>query len=283
MSRNCAWRSGASTTPSRRCAPNGRGSTIPLASRVSPGGIWPCNRPKCRQLDRLDNLPERPPELVPLDEPDPIGIMIAHPELLDRSVTGSLPRRRGDDGAHAGRAACIITRRRCPGGAGWCIGCFMHAMATSRSRRGLASVSSSSSSRRLCRDCSTAGHVRGSARGAGGPGVTGSHDAVATARPDILDRNGEILATDVRIALAVRGAATDHRRRRSIRVAHRVMPDSDAGELRERLGSKRRFVWLKREITSKQQRANSPARHPGHRLPAREQARLSERGRKSRT
>ena len=44
-----------------------------------------------RQLDRLDNLPERPPELVPLDEPDPIGIMIARPELLDRSVTGSLP------------------------------------------------------------------------------------------------------------------------------------------------------------------------------------------------
>ena len=25
-----------------------------------------------------------------------------------------------------------------------------------------------------------------------------AHDAVATARPDILDRNGEILATDVR-------------------------------------------------------------------------------------
>lgn len=44
-----------------------------------------------RQLDRLDNLPERRPELVPLDEPDPIGIMIARPELLDRSVTGSLP------------------------------------------------------------------------------------------------------------------------------------------------------------------------------------------------
>jgi cell division protein FtsL len=46
---------------------------------------------EARQIDRLDNLPERPPDLVPADEPDPIGIMIAKPELIDRSVTGSLP------------------------------------------------------------------------------------------------------------------------------------------------------------------------------------------------
>ncbi len=32
-----------------------------------------------------------------------------------------------------------------------------------------------------------------------------------------------------------------------------VMPDLDTSELRERLGSKRGFVWLKREITPKQQ------------------------------
>jgi cell division protein FtsL len=46
-----------------------------------------------RQFDRLDNLPERPPELVPSDATDPIGIVIANPELLDRLVTGSLPAR----------------------------------------------------------------------------------------------------------------------------------------------------------------------------------------------
>ena len=44
-----------------------------------------------RQFDRLDKLPERPPDLVPLDEPDPIGTMIANPEIVDRSATGSLP------------------------------------------------------------------------------------------------------------------------------------------------------------------------------------------------
>src|SRR5882724_1582551 len=46
---------------------------------------------EARQIDRLDNLPERPPDLVPADEPDPIGTVIAKPELIDRSVTGSLP------------------------------------------------------------------------------------------------------------------------------------------------------------------------------------------------
>jgi hypothetical protein len=50
---------------------------------------------EARQYDRLDNLPDRPPDLVPVDEKDPIGIMIAHPEILHDSVTGSLgPARR---------------------------------------------------------------------------------------------------------------------------------------------------------------------------------------------
>ena len=45
-----------------------------------------------RQFDRLDNLPERPPELAPAD--DAIGTVIAKPELVDRSATGSLPAKR---------------------------------------------------------------------------------------------------------------------------------------------------------------------------------------------
>jgi hypothetical protein len=44
-----------------------------------------------RQSDRLNDLPERPPDLVPAGEPDPIGMVIAHPDVLDRSTTGSLP------------------------------------------------------------------------------------------------------------------------------------------------------------------------------------------------
>lgn len=42
---------------------------------------------EARQHDRLDRLPQRPPELVPVDEPDPIGTMIAHPEMLDPAMT----------------------------------------------------------------------------------------------------------------------------------------------------------------------------------------------------
>jgi cell division protein FtsL len=42
-----------------------------------------------RQLDRLDNLPERPTE--PISEPDPIGTMLANPGQVDRAPTGSVP------------------------------------------------------------------------------------------------------------------------------------------------------------------------------------------------
>jgi len=45
---------------------------------------------QAQQYDRLDNLPQRPPDLVPVEESDPIGTVIAHPEVLDRSVTGSV-------------------------------------------------------------------------------------------------------------------------------------------------------------------------------------------------
>jgi cell division protein FtsI (penicillin-binding protein 3) len=79
-------------------------------------------------------------------------------------------------------------------------------------------------------------------------------DAVATARPNILDRNGEILATDVRVP-SLYGEP-----RRIIDVDEAVelltadVPDLNASELRERLSSKKGFVWLKRDITPVQQR-----------------------------
>jgi hypothetical protein len=48
-----------------------------------------------QQYDRLDNLPERPPDLVPVEEKDPIGLVIAHPEIVRDSSTGSIaPARR---------------------------------------------------------------------------------------------------------------------------------------------------------------------------------------------
>jgi cell division protein FtsI (penicillin-binding protein 3) len=81
-----------------------------------------------------------------------------------------------------------------------------------------------------------------------------SSDAIATARPDILDRNGTVLATDVRVPSLYAEP------RRLIDVDEAVelltadLPDLDANELRERLSSKRGFVWLRRDIAAEQQR-----------------------------
>jgi cell division protein FtsI (penicillin-binding protein 3) len=82
-----------------------------------------------------------------------------------------------------------------------------------------------------------------------------SGDAIATARPDILDRRGEVLATDVRVPSLY---AEPRRLIDSDEAAELLtadLPDLDAAELRERLALKRGFVWLKRDITPEQQRA----------------------------
>jgi cell division protein FtsI (penicillin-binding protein 3) len=80
-----------------------------------------------------------------------------------------------------------------------------------------------------------------------------AQDAVATARPDILDRNGRILATDVKMPSLFAEPRRIIDVDEAIELLTAVMPDLDTNELRERLGSKRGFVWLKREITAKQQ------------------------------
>jgi cell division protein FtsI (penicillin-binding protein 3) len=82
----------------------------------------------------------------------------------------------------------------------------------------------------------------------------GPSDAVATARPDIVDRRGDVLATDVP-APSLFG---DPRRLidvdEAVELLSAVLPDLDTKEARERLSAKQRsFVWLKREITPRQQ------------------------------
>lgn len=78
-------------------------------------------------------------------------------------------------------------------------------------------------------------------------------DAVATARPDILDRNGEIIATDVKSPSLFAEPRKLIDVDEAVELLTATLPDLDASEVRERLSSKRGFVWLKREITPKQQ------------------------------
>ena len=81
-----------------------------------------------------------------------------------------------------------------------------------------------------------------------------ARDAVATARPDIIDRTGEVLATDVKAASLFGEPKRLIDVDEAVELLTASMPDLDAKETRDRLGNRRRgFAWLKREITPKQQ------------------------------
>jgi len=79
-------------------------------------------------------------------------------------------------------------------------------------------------------------------------------DAVATARPDIVDRRGEVLATDVKAPSLFGEPKRLIDVDEAVELLTAVMPDLDTKEVRERLGNRKRgFAWLRREITPKQQ------------------------------
>lgn len=88
------------------------------------------------------------------------------------------------------------------------------------------------------------------------PGQDGTagrgQEAVSASRPDIVDRNGAVLATDVRsISLFAepRKLAASFDVDEATEMLTAVLPDLDQREVRERLRSGRGFAWLKREIT----------------------------------
>jgi cell division protein FtsI (penicillin-binding protein 3) len=82
---------------------------------------------------------------------------------------------------------------------------------------------------------------------------TAAQDAFATARPDIVDRNGEILATDVKAPSLYGEPRRIIDKDEAIELLTATLPDLDTGEVRQRLAGRKGFVWLKREITPQQQ------------------------------
>jgi cell division protein FtsI (penicillin-binding protein 3) len=77
-------------------------------------------------------------------------------------------------------------------------------------------------------------------------------EMVSGARPDLVDRNGEILATDVKTTSVFAEPNRIIDKDEAVELLTAVLPDVDAKELREKLGGKRGFAWVKRGITPQQ-------------------------------
>ncbi|MBO0734215.1 MAG: penicillin-binding protein 2 [Methylocapsa sp.] len=82
----------------------------------------------------------------------------------------------------------------------------------------------------------------------------GASDQVAAARPDIVDRNGKILATDIKVMSVFAEPRRIIDKDEAVELLTAVLPDLDARELRKRLGSRKGFIWVKRAITPQQQK-----------------------------
>lgn len=74
-------------------------------------------------------------------------------------------------------------------------------------------------------------------------------EATSRARPDILDREGRILATDLRINSVFAEPRRIVDKDEAIEKLLSALPDLDPRELRKKIVSKRGFVWVKRGVT----------------------------------
>lgn len=83
--------------------------------------------------------------------------------------------------------------------------------------------------------------------------ITASIQGLSTARPDIVDSTGEVLATDIRIASLFAEPFRIPDPEDAVRRIAAAMPDLPLEEIERKLLSQSRFVWLKRQITPKQE------------------------------
>jgi cell division protein FtsI (penicillin-binding protein 3) len=78
-------------------------------------------------------------------------------------------------------------------------------------------------------------------------------DTVAAARPDILDRHGEILATDIKVTSVFADPRRVIDKDEAVDQLTSIMPELNGEQLRAKLGSRKGFIWVKRAISLKQQ------------------------------
>ena len=108
---------------------------------------------------------------------------------------------------------------------------------------------------------------------------TASQDAIATARPDIVDRNGEMLATDVKAPSLFGEPRRIIDKDEAIELLTATLPDLDTGEVRDAAVVAQGFCLAEARDHAEAAAGHPSPRHSRHRLPAREQARLSDRRR----
>jgi cell division protein FtsI (penicillin-binding protein 3) len=77
--------------------------------------------------------------------------------------------------------------------------------------------------------------------------------SISAARPDIVDRNGQIMATDIRSMSVFVEPRKILDKDEAVELLTAVLPDINAKQLRDRLSRKSGFEWVKREITPRQQ------------------------------
>jgi cell division protein FtsI (penicillin-binding protein 3) len=86
---------------------------------------------------------------------------------------------------------------------------------------------------------------------------------VTASRPDIVDRNGEVLATDIKTASLFAEPRRIVDADEVIEKLATVLPDIDAEQTYHKLKSGTGFVWLKRQLTPRQQSAIMQLGIPG--------------------
>ncbi|MFN4143753.1 peptidoglycan D,D-transpeptidase FtsI family protein [Aestuariivirga sp.] len=74
-------------------------------------------------------------------------------------------------------------------------------------------------------------------------------------RPDIVDRNGVLLATDVAVASLYADPSKIIDIDEAIELLTATVPDLDARELRRKLSTAKRFAWLKRQVSPEERDA----------------------------
>jgi cell division protein FtsI (penicillin-binding protein 3) len=81
----------------------------------------------------------------------------------------------------------------------------------------------------------------------------GAAASLAVSRPDILDRNGQMLATDIQVTSIFAEPRKLIDVDEAVELLTATLPDLDAKDLRQKLSTQRGFEWIKREVNPREQ------------------------------